>query len=85
MTTFTYTQVSPEMIGNMLVELKQTGNSVQQLSTAGPSGQWRIMGNGIIAMATYDGSNVLTVEILSKPFFIPESLIDVGIKKSLGR
>jgi lysophospholipid acyltransferase (LPLAT)-like uncharacterized protein len=85
MGTLTYTGVSPDDITVLLTGLKQNGSSVQLLTQTGPAGQWRVMGSGVVATATYDGVSVLTVQILSKPFFIPEAMIDAGIKKALGR
>jgi hypothetical protein len=85
MTTFTYESVTPANIGALLIDLKQTGSSVQQLTSSGSAGSWRVMGNGVIANAVYDGVSLLTVEILSKPFFILDSMINAGILKALGR
>lgn len=82
MTTFTYTDVLPETITKMAAELSAGGALVTNPAT----NCWNIVGHGVTAKATYDpGATSLIVRIASKPFFVPDSFINTGILKALGR
>lgn len=77
-----YTQVSPDQIVSMTASLKSGGAMVTNPST----NRWTIVGNGVTANAEYHpSSQKLTVNVTSKPFFLPESFINTGILKALGR
>lgn len=89
MTTFTYDQVTPEMVQALVKELQAAGSTVRAPFPSTPhevSNSWTITGHGVTADATYDPSAAkLTVDIRSKPFFVAASFINTGILKALGR
>jgi hypothetical protein len=82
MTTFTYTGVTPEEMTAMRAKLIAGGAQITA-SVAAPN-QFRVTGHGITSNATYDpATKTLTVAVVSKPWIIPASAIDEGIKEAL--
>jgi hypothetical protein len=82
MTSFKYASVTPETIQNLVQELRTAGSVVTNPTTNG----WEIKGHGVMAQATYDPTaQTLQVDIIAKPFFVPDSFINTGILKALGR
>ena len=82
MTTFTYDQVSPAEIQSLVAGLQANGAKVSNPST----NLYRVEGHGVVSNATYNpAASTLQVDVVSKPFYIPASMIDGGVKKALGR
>jgi hypothetical protein len=82
MTSFKYESVTPDAIQTLVQELRAAGSMVTNPTTNG----WEIKGHGVMAQATYDPTTaILQVDIISKPFFVPDSFINTGILKALGR
>jgi hypothetical protein len=67
-----------DQVKNLQSELASHGTSCSQDAT----GKYLISGHGISANATYDG-NVLSVNILHKPFYVSIDMIQNGIKDAL--
>ena len=78
-TPIVITPVTQAQITAMAAELTAGGSVVTESSP----GLWTIEGHGIGAMAAFDGST-LTVNVVHKPFYVPESSIESGLRKALG-
>ena len=77
MTNLTFTTTLPR-VGDLLNQLKASGTTVTQCSAT----EFRIEGHGIKAEAKY-ADPILTVAVLSKPFYVPMSAIQSGIQEHL--
>jgi hypothetical protein len=83
LTTFTYDQVTPETIKGLVTQLQAAGSHVTPHDVPN---WWTITGHGVTAVASYNPATLgLAVQVTSKPFFVPESFINTGILKALGR
>ena len=82
MTTFTYSNVSADVLSQMLDKLKASGSTV----TPEVPNYWTIEGSGIKASVTYQPEKRSAfVIIIAKPFYVPEWMIDGQIREALGR
>ena len=80
MTTLTY-QTTQAQVDSLLQQLGAGGSTI----TVKAPDDDEISGKGITVEAKFDpATGTLTVDIEHKPFMIPVSMIDGGIKKALG-
>ena len=77
MTDLTFT-ASPQKVADLLNELRAGGTTVTQHSAT----EFGIEGHGIKAEAKY-ADPILTVVVLSKPFYVSAAMISSGISKAL--
>jgi hypothetical protein len=82
MTTFTVTPCTQDQLQKLIVELLANQTNVTKASFTVPN-SYNIVGHGIAATAILT-EDTLTVNILHKPFYIPESMIEDSIRKALG-
>ena len=65
-------------IDKLILELQNHGTTVVNDPTEG----YQINGHGVYAIGKYDGTN-LSVSVVKKPFFVPLSSIENGLKSAL--
>jgi hypothetical protein len=80
---FTITPITQKQIDDLSSKLSSPGNNVGINKTA--PNDYIITGHGVTAEATYNGTDTLTVNVKHKPFLIPESMIENGIKEALAK
>jgi len=78
--TFALQSVSPAQLVALQAELRANGGMVTTLSP----NQYQIVGHGVTADAAYDpATKVLTVTVVSKPFYVSIEEIETGLQKAL--
>lgn len=77
---FTIQPITEPQIETLTKELAAQGTQI----AAGEPNQYTVTGHGITASAVFDEAlGSLTVTVVHKPFFIPESAIQSGIQNAL--
>ncbi len=78
---YVYAGVTEAQLARVLSQLSQSGTTIVKNSGSGRA-QYDISGKGVHCSAVYQG-NMLTVSVLDKPFFIPESMIHSQLSEAL--
>ncbi len=77
---FTIQPVTERQLKDLGGKLAQSGTTVH----AAAEHDYRIEGHGITAKATFDrAAGALTVNVIDKPFYIPESAIESRLRNAL--
>ena len=77
---FTVQPITAAQITTLTSELAAQNTQI----TPGAENQYAITGHGITASAVFDpAKGSLTVTVIHKPFYIPESAIESGIQNAL--
>ncbi len=77
--SFSFASVSPDQLGAVLSQLSREATVTPQVM-----GTYDISGRGVHCVAVYSSLTYgLTVTIVDKPFYVPESLIESQVRAAL--